>query len=237
VPDTFSDRLATLRAQGIAALVRHSRDPRRFGAAETHERLWFAANAARYALAEGNTVLAGRRVPNTGTGLPVGEGIPLLPAGTRWAVDETTAGTVTLTLDIAAIAGATATVRPPEGFSFTATASSVPTRTTITFAAPLDGVYTVALLVGKITIAKVLVPVTRALFRLVREDSRAQASAFRRLQPPAPSAAQRLRLALLVCAESAVQTGQQSLANTLLGAAAAVPAPALPTALYPAARG
>lgn len=238
MPETLPTRLNALRAKSIAALVRHARDPRRFGASDEHERYWFACNAVRYALAEGNTVFAGSLLPATGEAARVGEGLPVLPTGVRWAVDEAAPGTVTLTVDVAAAAGVTARVEPPETGPFVPVVAAGPTRLTTTFTAPDDGIHIVSFFAGGTTpLFRVYVPVTRALFRSLREDSRQLAYSFRRALPPAADPVQRLRLALLIAGESAAQTRQLEVAVAAHERAEALPQAPAPTAIYPSRRG
>lgn len=231
MPD--SPQLTALRLKARAAVLRHVARPSAFGAADEHLRFWAAANEARYATLEGNLAFAAKLLPRTGEVVEAGEGIPLLPAGVRWVVDEDGANTITVSVDVAAAQGVVARVTPPTGAAFTVAGIADPTRATFSFPAGGDGLYAVALLSGGSPIATVYVPVTRSLHRSLREDSRALGYQFRRALPPTPSADYRLRLALLIGAESAAQTGQVALALSLLGDAGAVtPAPS-PVALYP----
>lgn len=217
--------------------------PRAFGAADEFLRYWCAAQEARYAQREGNTLFADSLLPTTGEVELVGEGIPLLPSGVQWTVDAPTAGTVTVTMYVAHGQALTARVTPPASpAGLQAVSVPVPltpdaTALRVTFPAGQDGIYTVSVRSAGTKLLTLLIPVTRAVFRALREDSRHLGYHFRRSTPPAPSASYRLRLALLIGAESAAQTGQATLAASLLADAHALPEAPTPTALHPFRRG
>lgn len=241
MPDTLPIRLSTLTARCVAAYVRHARRPAVQGATDEHLRYWGSAYAARAAINDGNPVFAATLLPQPGGELPIAGGLPLLPSGVRWVVDEAAPGRVTVTVDVVASAGVQATVTPPATEADTAPpvvmVQVAPTRTTLSFAAPADGLYLVALRTTGGPLATLCIPVQRRAFRQFREQVRHHGYAFRAAQPPLLDRATRLRLALLAGAESAATTNQTTLADTLRHRAEQLPTPPTPTALYPFARG
>ena len=231
--DALPDRLAALQQQGTAAYLRHAAHPNR-GNDRAHLKLWAAAYEARAALAEQNPAFAQTLLP-AGTAPAAPDGLPLVPAGIAWAVDQPGApGTVTLTIDVAGGPGLSV-LAPGATAPFRPAVLAGPTRSTCTFPAPLDGLYAVTLDLAGTKLATLYVPVTRAEFRLFRADSRAGHFAFR-LAPARPCAAYVARLARLVAAEAAARCGDAPLALALLASARAVPAAPAPTALYPYSR-
>lgn len=222
-------RLLALQAEALAAYVRHAKRPAVYGAARKHLRLWAASYEARAAFAEQNPAFAQTLLP-AAAGLSAPNRLPLIPAGVRWAVDESAPNTVTLTVDVTGIV--TFTVTAPGRVPFAPPLTYAPTRATATFAAPVDGLYAVTLSAGKTILASLLVPVTRTEFGLFREQSRALAFAFKQHRPT-PSSTYLAVLARLIGAEAAAQTGQKALALALLLALRGVRPAATPTALFP----
>ncbi|GAC1589675.1 MAG: hypothetical protein NVS3B25_07450 [Hymenobacter sp.] len=225
-------RLLTLQAAAVAAYVRHAGHPNRVGASSAHRKLWGAAYEARAALAESNPATAQGLLPASGSS-PLPHALPLVPAAVRWAVDESARNTVSLSVDVAGPVGVSVTA---PGASTPLTPAPVvtltPTRASTVFPAVADGLYRVTLTLGSTALAALLIPVSRAEFRLFREDSRALGFAFRSVVP-APSPTYRARLALLAGAEAAARTGQAALAASLLAAVRALPPAPTPPALYP----
>lgn len=222
-------RLLALQAEALAAYVRHAKRPAVYGAAQKHLRLWAASYEARAAFAEQNPAFAQTLLP-AAAGLSAPNRLPLIPAGVRWAVDESAPNTVTLTVDVTG--PVTLQVQPPVGASFAVVPVLQATRATATFAAPVDGLYAVTMSAGTVALTRLLVPVTRTEFGLFREQSRALAFAFKQHRPT-PSSTYLAVLARLIGAEAAAQTGQEKLALSLLLALRAVRPPATPTALFP----
>ena len=207
-------RLLAARALADAAYLRHATHPNHSGADVAFERAWAAWYESKAALAERNPAYADTLLPATGAGVNAGEGLPLLPAAVRWAVDESGPNTVRLTMDVAG--GVSVSVLPPTGAAFLPPVTLAPTRATTVFAAPADGLYLVTLTAAGTTLARVYVPVTRRGFGLLREDSRHLRQQFRLAPNPRPTDTMRLRLALLRGAECAAQSGQPTLALSLL---------------------
>ena len=217
----------------MTAYVRHAKRPGVFGAAQAHYTLWCSANEVRDALNEQNPAFAQTLLPATaGSAGPLPNAWPLVPAGVRWAVDETAPGTLTVTVDVAGPV-AVRVVPPKPAAPFDAAVTLTATRATLTFPAVADGLYALTLSVAGSLLATVYVPVSRAGFRRFREHSRALRFGFRLPQPARPSAPYTATLARLIAHEAAAYTAQPVLAAKLLAAALAVPAPVTPTALYP----
>lgn len=232
LPPTYelTARLDSLRAQYVADYVRHARRAYVSGSVAAHFKHWAAAYEARAALAEQNPAFAQTLLP-TGDTPPPPNALPIVPAGVLWEVDKTAPGTLTVSVDVTG----------PVTLSVTAPTSSVPFlvfvtltagRASATFPAPADGLYALVLTAGPARLATLYVPVARAAYRLLREDSRGLAYGFRAALPtPSPALAE--RLACLIGAEAAARTGQPVLARALLAAArAVVPAPT-PTGIFP----
>lgn len=228
--DNLPARLLTVQAAAVAAYVRHARHPERVGADAAHRRHWATAYEARAALAEQNPAFAALLVAPTGSApTPGASGLPLLPAGVRWVVDQDGPGTVTLSVDVAG--AVTLLVTPPNLPAFAVVPVATATRATATFAAPVDGLYRVALAVGGAALAVLYGLVTRTEIRLFREDSRAQRLAFAPLPRPL-SPAYLARLARLAGAEALARTGQPLAAAAALASIRALPAAPTPTGLF-----
>lgn len=233
-PDPYAnlpDYLLALQGQAVAAYVRHATHPERVGTGTAHLKLWARAYEGRAALAEQNPAFAQTLLPTSaGTVMPGAVGLPLVPAAVRWAVDEASPGTVTLTMDIAG--AVTVLVQPPnKTAAFNPVMVLGLTRATTIFAAAVDGLYLLTLSVGGSPLATLYVPVTRTETRLFREDSRALRFAFNP-QPPRPTPTYLARLARLAGAEALAVTRQPTAAAALLASARALPPSTLPTGLY-----
>jgi len=235
-PPLYADvpaRLAALEALVVAAYWRHARKPALHGPAGAHLMYWAAYYEALAALAENNPVFARTLLPGAGAGALAwpGVGLPLVPAGVLALVDKTRRNSISVTVDVAG--PVTLSVLAPHATTpFAAVLTRTPTRASTTFDAPADGLYRLILSVGSTVLARVLVPVQRAEFRRFRENSRAQAHAFLG-RKPRPHGAFKARLARIMAAEAAAQTGQPELFARLAASAAAVPTAPAPVALYP----
>lgn len=216
-----------------AAVLRHATHPNRSGADVAILRLWALHYEARCAVAESNSAYAQTLLPTTGATETPGAGLPLVPAGVLWQVDAPGApGTITLTVDIAG--AIMLLVLPPNAIAaIPVPVTLAPTRATAVFQAPVDGLYKVSVQVGGRTIVQLYVPVSRAEFGLLREDSRHLAYQFRAKPQPRPGDDYLERLALLAAAEAAAQTAHPELALAWLAAARSIAAPETPTAIYP----
>ncbi|GGG60600.1 hypothetical protein [Hymenobacter glacieicola] len=234
MPDLHPARLATLHARATAAYVRHATRPAVHGAWDEHLRTWQLAYEARAAFNDGNPVFSGMLLPSEATQTAgTVTGLPLLPTGVRWELDAPKAGMLTITADVAAAQGVTATVIRPDKSEHQVVSTVAATRTTLIASAPVDGIYTVTLKAMGGPLATLLIPVQRTVFRRFREDSRALGYAFRATLPPPPTPAMRLRLALSIGAESAAHTGNAPLADKLRLDAERLPPPETTTALFP----
>lgn len=223
-------RLQTLQTQQRAAYVYQARHPGTQPGASL--KLWAAVYEARAALAEQNPAWAAAQLPALGQPVGVaGVGIPLVPAGVRYALDEAGPGKLTLSLEV----GGPVTfsvLAPGATASFAPLVAQLPTRATTVFDARADGIYRVALTTGSVHLATLYVLVPRAEFRRFREYSRllyfGAGDAL-----PRPAGAYCGFLARLVAAEAACRTGQPELATRLLDSARALPAPTRPVGLFP----
>jgi hypothetical protein len=223
------ERLNTLLLQASTALYLHASNPRVKGNDREHLRQWAAAHEVRTALLEQNPAFASQLLPSYPS-LAAINGLPLLPTGLRWAVDEKgAAGKLTFSAEVA---GVTFSVTAPDGKAFVPKPTALATRTVATFDAPLDGLYAVTLHVGSIRLAIVLVPVNRALLRALRRNNQQNAYAFRERLPD-PNPAYVSRLARWIAADAAAATGQPSLYYLLSASAEAVPQAPTPIAIYP----
>ena len=212
-------RYAALQAQYVGDFVRHANQPAALGSVAAHEKHHAAAYEALAALAEQNPAFAQSLLPTVGTSaLP--NTLPAIPAGVLVAIDQSGAGTVDVAIDVAG--PLTLTVLTPAGTTLTPALTSTATRTTTTFAALADGLYTLALSVSGAALLTLYVPVARAAYRLLREDSRATGYGDHPALPtPSPVYAE--RLAVLIAAEAAARTGLGALSRLLLAAAVAIP--------------
>jgi hypothetical protein len=88
--DPYADlpaRLQSLQAQQTAAFVYQARHPGTQAGASF--KLWAGVYEARAALAEQNPAWATAQLPRPGSPSPLpGVGIPLVPAGVRYVLDE-----------------------------------------------------------------------------------------------------------------------------------------------------
>jgi hypothetical protein len=224
------DPLALLQEDARLAYLRHAARPFVHGPAGEHLRLWAGLYEAKACLNEQNPAFAASLL-RTGGFMPlVAPGLPVLPTGVRWAVDEEVPGTIKLAVDVAG--GATFSVVPPGGTAFAPTVTGLPTRASTTFPAKADGLYKVLISVGATTLATLYIPVMRAEFRRFRENSRALAFGFRAARPK-PNDPYRQRLACIIAADAAAQTGQPALYAALMADALAIEQAPSPVALYP----
>ena len=226
----IADRLTALRAQASAAYRAYARDPGLVGPVGTHLAYWAAAYEVRAALAEQNPAFAQTLLPPAGAAYAAGPGLPLLPAGVRWAVDEARPDSLTLTVDVAGPLTLSVTA-PGTTQPVAAVVSQGTSRATATVDAPADGLYYVFLTTAAVRLVTLLVPVQRAEFRRFRENSRALAFAWGRTLPR-PHGPYSARLARLIGAEAAARTGQAALFAALAASAAAVPVADSPLAIY-----
>ncbi len=227
----YTAQLTTLQQAAAAAFYRHAARPYVLGPADEHERLWLLAYEARAAAGEGNPAFALTLLPPAEPVSATGPGLPLLPVGVRYVVDEAGPGLVTVTLDVAG-AVSIDVLSPQSGIPYPATVTTTATRATATFTASADGLYALTLAVGSAGLATVYVPVLRGLWRRFREQARALGFAFRVGRPRLGEAARAL-LARLIAAEAAAHTGDPVLFAQLVASANALPLPASPVALYP----
>ncbi len=229
--DELPNLVLLLEEQARQAYVRHVRKPRVLGNDTEHRRLSAAAYEARAAQAERNPVFAASLLPYKGIAPTPGDGLPQYPAGVRWEVAA--AGTeVKVTVDVAGPV-TFHLVAPTPGALSRLNITTTPTRTTLLFLAPVDGLYALHMQVGTTLLGVLYVPVTRAEQRRFRENSRALAFAFRAEKLPRPGAAYHSRLALLMAMRAAALTGQPDLFARLAAAAAPIEMPPSPIALYP----
>lgn len=233
--DELPDLVLLLEEQARQAYVRHVRQPRIRGNDTEHRRLSAAAYEARVALAERNPVFAASLLPYRGT-LPIpGDGLPQYPAGLRWEV-AAASKQVKVTVDVAGAVTFELIAPAALAASIRLNVSTTPTRTTLLFDAPSDGLYALRMRVGATRLATLYVPVTRDEQRRFRENSRALAFAFRADKLPRPNAPYHSRLALLMGMRAAALTGQPDLFVRLAAAAATIETPPAPIALYPNAQ-
>lgn len=222
--------LALLEEDARLAYLRHAARPFVHGPAGEHLRLWASLYEARACLSEQNPAFASTLLPRGGFIPLPAPGLPLLPTGVRWAVDEDSPGTVRLAVELAG--GVSFSVLPPASERFVPPVTELSTRTSTSFSAPLDGLYRVRVLVGAFVIARLYIPVMRVEFRRFRENSRAVAFGFRPVRPR-PSGAYLQRLACLIAADAAAQTGQPELYASLMESAGRIEQAPSPVALYP----
>lgn len=227
----FTTLLASLLDRLRLAYVRHARRPDVVGPVAEHRKLWGAHYEARAAAADENPAFAATLLPRTGALTVAGPGLPVRPAGVRWAVDEAAPRTISLAIDVTG--AITLSVQGPRSrVPFTPLVASGATRSTTVFDAAQDGLYTVRVLRAGSVMATLLIPVQRAAFARFRELSRALAFAFQ-TDRPRPTEEYDTLLALVIGAEAAAATGQADLFAELSAAALAVPLSSTPTALYP----
>ena len=212
-------RYAALQAQYVGDYVRHATRPAALGSVAAHAKHRAAAYEALAALAEQNPAFAQTLLPATGTSAQPNT-LPIVPAGVNVAVDQSGAGTVDVRVDVAGTL--ILSVRTPAGLTLTPVLTAAATGSSATFAAPTDGLYALTITVAGQLLTTLYVPVARAAYRLLREDSRA-AGYGDHPALPSPSATYAERLAILIAAEAAARTGQAALATRLLAAALTLP--------------
>ena len=225
----LSERLTTLWLRARTAFVLHAANPRVLGNDAEYRRVRAAAYEVGCLLAERNPVFAATLLDNDTTVVLAGPGVPLLPTGTLSLVDADGAGTVTVAL---LVAGVTLTVTMPNGTVLTPAVVAGNGRTSATFPALVDGLYTVRALVGGTALATLLVPVYRSQVAALRENSRAARYAFRQ-QVPAPTPEFTSRLARLYGAEALARLGNRTGYAQLIASAAAIAGGAAPIAIFP----
>lgn len=235
--------LGSIRQQAADAYVRHARFPGIAGNDGQWRRLAARCYAMRAQWAEGNYSMAAQLSSSFKGGYSSAEpvnvaasGLPHVPAGVTFQLDMPETGKVTVHVDIASELGLRAEVKSPlDELSQTRQMPAVTlgaTRASVVFAAPFDGLYEVSLFAGRAPLTFFYIPVARAVFRAVREDSRALAHAFAG-RSVTPSDTYLARLAHLIGHEAAAATGQKALSEKAYAAALAVAAPPTPTHLYP----
>lgn len=194
--------------------------------------LWARAYEAKAALAERNQAFANSILPAGGDQLSATpQGVPESPRAVRWVLDELKPGTATVRLDVTG--AVTATLRAPFAAAvlpLTATLVEA-TRSTFTFPAALDGLYSLQLVAGTSVLATLYIPVMRGEWKRLREFSRQSAYQFNATRS-APNAAFCTHLSLLGMAEAAARTGQPVLFATIAAYLAARPAASTPVALF-----
>lgn len=227
----LADSLALLQEDARLAYLRHAARPFVHGPAGEHLRLWAGLYEAKACLNEQNPAFAASLLPKAGFMPLAAPGLPVLPTGVRWAVDDKDAlGAIKLTVDVAG--GASFSVIPPGGSVFMPIVTGLPTRASTTFPAKLDGLYQVLISAGSTTLATLYVPVMRAEFRRFRENSRALAFGFHASRPNF-SGPYLKRRACIIAADASAQTGRPDLYAAHMASAAAIEQAPSPVALYP----
>lgn len=225
----LQERLNTLLLRASTAFYLHASNPRVKGNDAESLRQWCAAQEVRNLFVEQNPAVAAKLLP-TSPSLAAINGMPLVPAGIRYVVDETTPGMVDLSVEVP---GVTFVVEAPGIAPFSPTVVDLPTRTSAVFAANFDELYTVKILAAGKRVATILVPVNRALLSALREHNRQGAYQFKnRLPDPQPEYV--ALLAFWIAANDAAATGQSQLYYDLIAASEkVVPRAPRPTAVYP----
>jgi len=225
-----ADQLALLEEEARVAYYKHAGAPYLTGPAGRAQQLWAGCYEARTALAETNQTFAVSLLPSTGALPVVGPGLPVLPTGVRAVVSAGNPSIITLTIDVAG--PVSLTVTNPNGGVFSPVVVQTATRASTSFAARNDGLFEVAVLVGNAPLAHLYVPVNRREWARFREDSRYLAFQFKASRPR-PKGHYLTRLARLIQANGAAQTGQPALYAQLAASAAAVPESPKPAHVFP----
>jgi hypothetical protein len=227
-----ADNLAYLQQQLRAAHLRHSLRSWANGF-DNAFRLWQQLYEARAAIADQNPTFAATLLSRTAPLAMAVPGLPLIPSGVRWAVDEVRKGSVVVSIEVA---GGTILVKSPEDKPVVIAPGDVTrttTRTTFVFKALQDGLYTLTLSIGAIHLATVYVPVQRAEFLRFRKNSNHLAFGFRADKSPKPDDAYLERLAFIIAADAAAATGHPKEFYELSAAGGDVAEAPEPIALYP----
>lgn len=227
----LADSLALQEEAARLAYLRHAARPSVLGPAGEHLRLWASLYEARACLSEQNPAFAATLLPMGGFVPLAAPGLPVLPAGVRWAVDEDKPGTISLAVDVASPV-TLSVLAPGATTAFTPTVVGLPTRASTTFPAKAEGLYQVVISLGATHLATIYVPVMRELFRRFRELSRALAFGFTSRRPRPTDNYQAL-LSCIITATAAAQTGQVALYAQLVTDALALEQAPSPVALYP----
>jgi hypothetical protein len=226
-----ADNVALLQQQLRTSHLRHAGKPWANGW-DNAFRLWRRHYEARAALADQNPTFAAKLLPNiapVGSGLP---GLPVVPAGIRWAVDARTPNTLSVAVDIAGTISIT--VQPPnKAAALTPTIIAGATRQRTTFPAVADGIYKLTVTSGGAVLATLFVPVQRKRFLAFRELSRVLAFDFTANKTPAEYDTYCEMLALLYSAEAAAATGQLDAYYEIVALADALKKAPSPIALFP----
>jgi len=222
------ERFNTLLLRTSTAYFLHAQNPSVKGNDAESLRQWCAVQEVRNLLAERNPLVAGTLLPNQ-PGLALVNGLPLVPAGVRFVVDENDPYTVDFAVELA---GVTFKVDVPGQPQRTPAVSAAATRTSTTFAARVDELYTVRLYAGSSLVTTILVPVNRAILRALREHNRQGAYQFLERLPEMQEKYRSL-VAIWIAANDAAATGQSKLYYDLIAAAAPLLVVPRPTAVYP----
>lgn len=182
-------------------------------------------------LREQNPVVAAQLLPPNGVAVNGFPGLPLLPSGIRFAVDDADERPNSIKLTVDAGGVVSMTVQPPNSTTtFLPIVTLTPTRASTVFDAPADGLYIVRLTVGTTTLTTVMVPVYRAEALKFRERSRLLGFQLHAANPRSNEAYDE-HLALLYGLNAAGYTSQPVLFARLQAALAVLSAIPYPVAV------